>query len=477
MNSPHLIVLGRKSFDAPAGAGMRELIAGLFPTAWLLPSRHAEMDRFRLAWSRLGAMIGIALVVLGASLDYFVYPQLFLPFLLMRIGTSGLIFIVFLVLNVREFPPRWVDALTMFWLALPQIMIATMIYMTDGGASIYFVGLTLALYPIGVLLPVRPRECVAFAFFTFVIYVVACVAHGDLETQWSYFGANCVFLLFSALLSVLCSVLTEDARIRLFSAQRQVIDQNTSLQRTNQALAEIKGHMIEQEKMAALGTLSAGLLHEVNNPVNYSLMALNLALAEPVVQGHALLKEGLTDAQDGMTRVQRIVSDLKTFAYQRPGADLTRSFVPERAVRSALRLVAFELKGVEVVVDMPLDAPVYGDEPAVIGVFINLLGNAALAVRTAQRAEPRIEVRAQRDGSRLRIAVRDNGTGIAPENITRVFEPFFTTRDVGQGLGLGLAVSFAVVQRHGGRLQVASEQGAWTEFTLDLPLADGAAEA
>jgi two-component system sensor histidine kinase PhcS len=229
--------------------------------------------------------------------------------------------------------------------------------------------------------------------------------------------------------------------------------------------------MIEQEKMAALGTLSAGLLHEVNNPVNYSLMALKMALAEPVVRTHPLLLESLTDAQDDMSRVQRIVSDLKTFAYQRPGVDGDRAFPLERALRSALRLAAYELKDIEVAVEVPADSEVRGDEPALIGVFINLLSNAAHALHSAARAAPRIDVRARLEGERLAVAVRDNGVGIAPENLSRVFEPFFTTRDVGQGLGLGLAVSFAIVQRHGSRLQVASEAGAWTEFSFDLPRA------
>lgn len=281
--------------------------------------------------------------------------------------------------------------------------------------------------------------------------------------------AHAMFIAFAVAISAYCTFFNERARIRLFDLQAQVTAQNASLQQTNQALAEVKGQMIEQEKMAALGTLSAGLLHEVNNPVNYSLMALNMALAEPVVRAHPLLLESLADAQDGMTRVQRIVSDLKTFAYQRPGVDGERAFPLERALRSALRLVSFELKGIDVGVDVPADSEVRGDEPALIGVFINLLSNAAHAVRGAGRTAPRIDVRARLEGERLSVAVRDNGVGIAAENLGRVFEPFFTTRDVGQGLGLGLAVSFAIVQRHGSRLRVASEAGAWTEFSFDLP--------
>ena len=218
----------------------------------------------------------------------------------------------------------------------------------------------------------------------------------------------------------------------------------------------------------ALGTLAAGIAHEVNNPVNYSLMAINMALMDPATAQSADLKESLTDAREGMNRIQSIVSDLKTFAYQKPGVDSQRVFLLEKAIQSALRLTSFELKNVAVELALPQDTHVQGDEPAIIGVLINLLSNAALALLSAARAQPRISLRGEHRGGRLWLAVRDNGTGIAPENIGRVLEPFFTTRDVGAGLGLGLSVSYGIIQRHEGMLSVSSEFGAWTEFSFDL---------
>lgn len=435
-----------------------------------VPSNYRDLDWFYLAWSRIGSLLCIALVLAGVLLDLLIYPQHAATFALYRVGVSAAIFGVFLALS-RADAERHARGLTFLWLSLPQIMIAFMIYRTTGASSVYFAGLTLALIPIGTMLPLRPFDCAMFSLFTVVLYALACAAHGSLPEALPLFAAHNVFMLFTAAIAQICSQHAEAARLRLFSAQREVMERNRDLRSANRKLAEVKGHMIEQEKMAALGTLSAGLLHEVNNPVNYSLMALKMALAEPVVRTHPLLLESLTVAQDGMSRVQRIVSDLKTFAYQRPGVDGDRAFPLERALRSALRLAAYELKDIEVAVEVPADSEVRGDEPALIGVFINLLSNAAHALHSAARTAPRIDVRARLEGERLAVAVRDNGVGIAPENLSRVFEPFFTTRDVGQGLGLGLAVSFAIVQRHGSRLQVASEAGAWTEFSFDLPRA------
>jgi two-component system, sensor histidine kinase PhcS len=252
--------------------------------------------------------------------------------------------------------------------------------------------------------------------------------------------------------------------------QHEVSEKNTTLHNVNASLAEVKGQLIQREKMAALGTLSAGLLHEVNNPVNYSLMAINMALMDPATGKSADLKESLTDAREGMQRIQGIVSDLKTFAYQKPGIESQRVFLMEKAIQSALRLSSFDLKGIKLEVVLPQDTHVLGDEPAIIGVLINLLGNAAQALSGAGRAQPTISLHGEHRGERFCLCVRDNGSGIAPENIGRVLEPFFTTRDVGAGLGLGLSISYGIIQRHGGLLSVTSEFGAWTEFSFDLAL-------
>jgi len=438
--------------------------------ALLAPTNFDDIEQYRLAWGKVGAIICAGLVLGGVVLDALVYPAHRLEFAVLRFLAAVLLLAAFWALRTARFAHR-VELLTLGWLAIPQVLISYMIYRTNGAESVYFAGLLLALIPIGTMFPVRPHDCVLFAGFTFGVYSLACFLQGGLFQSFNLFGAQCVFMGFTASISLVCAYLSEAARQRVFEVKRQIENRNEELREANCALAEVKGHMIEQEKMAALGTLSAGLLHEVNNPVNYSLMALKMALAEPVARGHPLLLESLTDAQDGMNRVQRIVSDLKTFAYQRPGADNDRAFPLERALRSALRLAAFELKDIELTVEVPADSEVRGDEPALIGVFINLLSNAAHALRSAGRAAPRIDVRARLEGERLTVTVRDNGVGIAPENLSRVFEPFFTTRDVGQGLGLGLAVSFAIVQRHGSRLRVASEAGAWTEFSFDLPRA------
>lgn len=431
------------------------------------PQYQQQLSDFRLSYSKAGAITSIVLVLAGVGLDYFSYPDRQLEFLLLRLGVCLLTVGIFLLLFTR-FGLRQVRLLTMVWLLLPQIMIAYMIFRTDGAESIYFVGLHLAMYAVGIILPISIFEGIGFGVITLVLYVLACAMHPAGFGDGGRLYTNALFILFSAIASAVCTWYNERARVRLFSLQYEVSQKNDKLVEINNTLAEVKGQLVQREKMAALGTLSAGLLHELNNPVNYSLMAINMGLSTPSAGKDELLKESLNDAREGMERVQNIVSDLKTFAYQKPGADVLRPFLLEKAVHSARRLAGFEIKGVSVQVDMPQDSHVVGEEPAIIGVMINLLSNAAHALSKAQREKPEIVVSAVIDGDRMRVRVRDNGQGIAPEHIDHVFEPFFTTREVGSGLGLGLSVSYGIIQRHGGTLAVASEPGAWTEFSFDL---------
>ncbi len=433
-----------------------------------LPASYEEvMHQHLVYYSSITCALAMLLIVSGVGLDAAFYPEHLLAFGVARLVVAGLIGAALWSYR-SEWGLRQVRRVTYFWISLPQLMIGWMIYSTNGEGSIYFVGLTLAVSGISIFLPLTLREAMGFSAFTLLVYLGACVLRAEGVQHWPVLVGQALFIVFFSSIAVTVSVYGDKQRRKTYALQAEVQHQRNELLETNRALAEVKGQLIQREKMAAIGTLSAGLLHELNNPVNYSLMAINMGLTLPAAKSDDMLRESLVDAKEGMERIQNIVSDLKTFAYQKPGQDAMRPFLLERALRSAQRLAGHELKGIEVVVDLPEDTHAVGDEPALIGVLINLLSNAAHALQVARREQPRIDVRLSVEGDRLHCAVRDNGQGIAPENLNRVFEPFFTTRDVGAGLGLGLSVSYGIVQRHGSTLSVHSEHGAWTEFGFDL---------
>lgn len=426
----------------------------------------------RLDSSRGGGYTCIVMVLMGAALDYGLYPQHQMDFAVARIACALLIFGVILLLRTN-----WgrinTPFLTFFWLMLPQVMIAWMIAVTDGANSIYYAGLSLAIFASGIALPFSVMQNLALSGLSLLLYVLACSYHPESFVLRGPFLVNSLLLTFSGVTAAGCTVYNEKARLTLFQLRAELAERNRQLERTNRDLSQIKGEMLQQEKMAAIGTLAAGLLHEVNNPVSYSLLAIDLAIEDPVSHQSEVLRECLEDAKQGIRRVQHIVSDLKTFAYRNPEVQsLGNQFPFKKVLETAVRFTGHELKGVKVSSDLPDNDAVNGDDGALIGVMINLLSNAVLAMRKTGQSEMKIHVSASWHNNRLRVEVLDNGPGISATNLQRVFEPFFTTREIGQGLGLGLSISYRVIEQHGGILMAESVVGEWTKMIFDLPRAE-----
>ncbi len=245
---------------------------------------------------------------------------------------------------------------------------------------------------------------------------------------------------------------------------------NAELSEALRRLQETEAQLIQTEKMKALGSLAAGMLHEINNPLNYALTALHVARQWAEGSGEDLL-EVIDDAQEGMGRIRDIVSSLRDFACP-SDETLGQRFDFTEALDAALRLVSHEAAGVEIARDVDSPCPVVGAKTQIILLLVNLLTNSLHALGQVKDRRPEIAVRARAHGGRLRVTVRDNGPGIDPETISRVFDPFFTSKDVGDGLGLGLSICHTIVRNHGGRIEARSQPGEWTEVIFDLPLAD-----
>jgi two-component system sensor histidine kinase PhcS len=441
-------------------------------SALLQMSYETELRSYRLACSRACAVTVIILVLLGILLDYTAYPAQQARLACARVVTSALIGIAIAMLY-SERGKRHVQVITFTWLLLPQIMLAWMIYSTKGEASLFYAGLILTAFAVGSLFPVGYWHTLAFGAITLLLYYLACALRENGIQQHSLFAYHVIIVTFAVVASAVYTYFNEKARRQLFRLKEQLAQKNAELAEINHALVQIKGQLLQQEKMAAIGTLAAGLLHEVNNPVNFCLMAIDVALKEPAAREAPRLLECLVDTEHGMRRIQHIVADLKSFAYRKPGiSEPTMDFMIDKAIGTAVRLTGHELKGISVTYALPSDTLVRGDEAAIIGVLINLLTNSALAIRKAGRTAPTIYVSARWAGERLRVAVKDNGPGIPPEDLTRVFEPFFTTRELGQGLGFGLSISYSVIERHGGTLVAESVVGEWTRMSFELPRAE-----
>ncbi len=255
--------------------------------------------------------------------------------------------------------------------------------------------------------------------------------------------------------------------------QRQLARQNQVLESTLAQLKETETQLVGAEKMAALGRLSAGLMHEVSNPLNFlktSLHCLRNRLPQLPENQRPLFNEVLTDVEDGLARVQGIVGDLRTFAHpdptQRDGVSV------EGLVAVALRFLRQELRtGVRLEQNLAPGHTIFANRNQMVHVLLNLLQNSIYAVKRKQYAggEPCVRIESGSRNGMDYLIVRDNGPGVRPEHLDKLFEPFFTTKEVGEGIGLGLSICYRIVQQHGGRISVDSRPGEYCQFTIELP--------
>ncbi len=255
--------------------------------------------------------------------------------------------------------------------------------------------------------------------------------------------------------------------------QRKLSKQNVALTSAIEQIKETETQLVQSEKLASLGRLSAGIIHEINNPLNFSLtglFALRNKARQVAPEARAEYEEILTDIEAGIKRVRNIVSDLRTFTH--PGGDSPELVEVEEAVKASLRFLSVEWKDkVHIERLLPPNQIVWASRNKLVHVLVNLLQNAidALEGKKFINDKPTIWIEGRVVGDRSIILVRDNGPGIDPKLIDKIFDPFFTTKDVGKGMGLGLSICYRVLQGYGGRITVKSEPGKFCEFAVDLP--------
>lgn len=294
--------------------------------------------------------------------------------------------------------------------------------------------------------------------------------------------------------------INEGLEQRVQERTSELNDRNTEIQRAYDDLKMAQAQLLQQDKMASVGQLAAGVAHEINNPMGFIISNLGslgkyveklsayLEADEKVLNGsdpaiRAMVAQErqkykidrifrdmpdlIAESSDGAQRVRKIVQDLKDFSRVDGG-----EFAPgdiNQGLESTLSIASNELKyKTTIIKEYGRLPPVWCNMGQLNQVFLNILVNAAHAI--VRHGEIRLTTWVE--DSSVRIAISDTGCGIAPEHLKRIFDPFFTTKEVGKGTGLGLAIAYdIVVNKHGGRIDVKSEVGAGTTFIIMLPLA------
>jgi signal transduction histidine kinase len=230
--------------------------------------------------------------------------------------------------------------------------------------------------------------------------------------------------------------------------------------------------LAQGEKMAAIGTLAAGIAHEINNPMAFVTSNLNrLAELWRKPEQASDVEEIMAECREGTARIRDIVSNLLQVTRQSEGriepVDLCR------VVRQVLPILQQEARfRAQLRTQLAPVPPVTGDAGLLGQVVLNLALNALHAIQEGAPLDNEVVVSTALEAGRVLLRVRDTGSGIAPEAIPKIFDPFFTTKESGKGTGLGLAISYRIVSQHRGTIHVESGE-CGSLFTVSLPLASG----
>ena len=303
--------------------------------------------------------------------------------------------------------------------------------------------------------------------------------------------------------------MNEDLEERIINRTAELETSNEKITESLTALQKTQSQLIQQEKLASIGQLAAGVAHEINNPIGYvgsninrldeyftdlqqivtetdaSLASLPNEISENIKQEIAKIKKRLdfdfltedfsiviSDCREGIARVKEIVQSLKDFSHNVDEKDFSEVDI-NNAINTTLKVVNNEIKYYcDVELDLQLDVKVSANVGQLHQVISNLVVNASHAMReTGKRGQ--LHIRTFSDDNFAVVEIEDTGGGIPEEIYTKIFDPFFTTKPIGQGTGLGLNISYdIIVNKHKGDLSFVSKMGVGTIFSIKLPLDD-----
>jgi len=284
-----------------------------------------------------------------------------------------------------------------------------------------------------------------------------------------------------------------------------LVETNHALSKTLEDLKEAQSQLVDSEKMAGLGQLTAGIAHEINNPINFvtsNIKPLELDILDldtvikmyedldpeqelkpqianiesfkkqiDIVFVREEIKSLLSGIGEGARRTAEIIRSLKNFS--RLDENDTKPVDLNEGISSTLVLVKNTFPDQMQVIREFGNLPLVECLPGKINqVFMNLITNAVHAIKSKEPKDDKglLTIKTWEEGSDVKISIKDSGTGMPDEVKQKIFEPFFTTKDVGEGTGLGLSIVFRIIENHGGNIDVITKLNQGTEFIITLPI-------
>ncbi|MGM0768810.1 MAG: sensor histidine kinase [Pseudomonadota bacterium] len=339
-------------------------------------------------------------------------------------------------------------------------------YIATGATIAPIVGLFFFISSVGII-TLSLRHTSAILLINLVLLVLATVAaveRHDITGVLISILTNWLILMCLVVAPLSAWFFSQFLR-NLLALQFLLRDRNRQLSRTLKTLEATEERLAQEQKHQALSHMAKGLLHEIMNPLNCAAQAVDFAGA---INRDPEIADALDDAAVHQKRIADIVSDLIEFSRPAPDHSLETADL-QNLVATAARFCKHQLRGIELDAAIPTGTLLACYPTALIQVFVNLLLNAASAVSDGGRENARIGITATPTNGTLTVVVADNGQGIDPHDIQRLTDPFYSTSNTPDNLGLGLSICQTIVRHHQGSMNITSEPGRWTRVTLVLP--------
>jgi len=272
-------------------------------------------------------------------------------------------------------------------------------------------------------------------------------------------------VLFSILLSQVCFVVLKNKKI-----QRQIKRQQSHLSTINKDVSANKSKLVQSNKLYSLGEIATGIAHEINQPLQVICIHAEMCHENLEQQNYALVDSSFHAILAQVERIEKIVKQVGSFARD-SGLDKYHEEAPINIFENVINIVInqFNQQNVDLRQVLPASLPpILCNETQIEQVLVNLLINAKDAVEDSD--EKIVFIKAHDKQGKLYIEVSDTGCGIEPNKQEEIFTPFYTTKALGKGTGLGLSISYSIIHQHKGELEVSSEVGKGSTFTVILPL-------
>lgn len=449
------------------------LLSGMDQVRQLSPDQQQRYERFYRSQSRFRVLPVFADVSLGIT---FIGTLILLLGLALSPATPGItgthLFytaILAVLITAHRFTRlRRASPLIVYLVFFHMALFSYLGYILAGAALAPIVGLLLFLSSVGVI-TLSMAHTVTILLINLILLVTATALAVPVADFGSALTASLTnwLVLMCILIAPISAYFFRLFLRNLLALQFLLKDRNRALSRTLHTLEITEDRLAQEQKHQALSHMAKGLLHEIMNPLNCASQAVDYASA---INRDNELSEPLDDAALHQKRIADIVSDLIDFSRPEPDHGIDTADLSS-LIETAMRICKHQLRGVDVHLAVPGRVSVVCYPSALTQVFVNLLMNATSALgKDKSQASKRIDIHTACEDGSIEVSIRDNGHGIAPEDIKRLTDPFYSTNKTPDNLGLGLSICQTIMRHHQGQMDIHSEPGEWTEVVLKLPI-------